>query len=184
MIFEYQGKKVALSGDAVSDAESEFVESVASGSGKYSIFTSSYTVDVIKLGHHGSSTSSSNDYINAITTSSATKSILTIASCGLDNSYGHPHESVYTRLNALGFIQDNHLRTDLDGDILVTIGYVESLSKFSIIYNDTVYDTGGVTSVIISTSGVITWFNIVVITIVLLIVFLVVLPTVLEKKRR
>lgn len=51
--------------------------------------------DVLKLGHHGSRTSSSNDFLKYA------RPGLAIISAGKGNSYGHPHEEVIERLNNL-----------------------------------------------------------------------------------
>lgn len=48
--------------------------------------------DIIKLGHHGSNTSSTDKYLKAVNPRYA------IISCGADNSYGHPHDEVVERL--------------------------------------------------------------------------------------
>jgi competence protein ComEC len=66
--------------------------------------------DVLKLGHHGSKTSTSQPFLDAVSPS------IGIVSAGFENSFGHPHRDVMARL------ADRHsavLRTDLDG--LVTI---------------------------------------------------------------
>lgn len=57
---------------------------------------SSLKAQVIKLGHHGSSGSSSRAFLLAVDPSYA------IISCGKDNSYGHPHKEVLDRLDELG----------------------------------------------------------------------------------
>ena len=49
-------------------------------------------VDVLKLGHHGSKTSTSPDYLGYTSPDYA------IISAGKDNSYGHPHEEVLDAL--------------------------------------------------------------------------------------
>ena len=50
---------------------------------------------VLKAGHHGSNTSSSMDFIQAV------KPKVTILSYGQDNKYGHPHAEVMERLQAV-----------------------------------------------------------------------------------
>jgi competence protein ComEC len=66
--------------------------------------------DVLKVGHHGSKTSSSPDFLDAVSPSIA------IISAGFENSFGHPHPSVLARLVKR---HSAILRTDQDG--LVTI---------------------------------------------------------------
>ena len=66
--------------------------------------------DVLKVGHHGSKTSTIQPFLDAVSPSVA------VISDGFENSFGHPHEDVLARL------EDRHaavLRTDLDG--LITI---------------------------------------------------------------
>ena len=50
------------------------------------------TADVLKVGHHGSNTSSADKYLKAVNPKVA------IVSCGKDNSYGHPHDEVLERI--------------------------------------------------------------------------------------
>jgi len=66
--------------------------------------------DVIKIGHHGSSTSTSRDFINAVSPSIA------IISVG-KNNFGHPSPSVLGRINNLG---SKIYRTDESGAIILT----------------------------------------------------------------
>ena len=49
--------------------------------------------DFIKLGHHGSSTSSGEEFIKAVSP------MIAAVSCEKDNEYGHPHKKVVKRLN-------------------------------------------------------------------------------------
>ncbi len=64
--------------------------------------------EVLKLGHHGSDTSSTEEFLKAV------KPRLTVASAGVDNSYGHPSPRVIKRLERLGIPLR---RTDLEGTI-------------------------------------------------------------------
>jgi competence protein ComEC len=69
------------------------------------------SADVLKCGHHGSSTSSSSDYLDAISPKYA------VISCGKDNDYGHPHKET---IEALSKRNINILRTDEMGTIVIT----------------------------------------------------------------
>lgn len=66
---------------------------------------------VLKVGHHGSSTSSGYQFIWNVMPQYA------VISCGKNNSYGHPHDEVVSRLQDAGA---TILRTDLQGDIFFT----------------------------------------------------------------
>ncbi len=61
-----------------------------------------------KVGHHGSSTSTSPEFLNAMRPTWA------VISCSAENAYGHPHGEVLDRLEAAGATV---LRTDREGDI-------------------------------------------------------------------
>ena len=65
---------------------------------------------VIKVGHHGSSGSSSAAFLSRVDPEVA------VISVGADNDYGHPHEETLERLKTAGPLV---LRTDRDGTILV-----------------------------------------------------------------
>ncbi len=64
--------------------------------------------DILKVGHHGSQTSSSLEFIKAVAPQYA------VISVGGKNRYGHPHPTVLTRLQSL---VPQVLRTDTEGDI-------------------------------------------------------------------
>ena len=76
-------------------------------------------VDILKVGHHGSSTSTSEKFLEAVTPAIA------VISCGANNDYGHPHEEILQKLEAIGC---NTLRTDENGTITIATdgvnGYV------------------------------------------------------------
>ncbi len=57
--------------------------------------------DVLKVGHHGSRTSTSENFITAVSPTHA------IISAGKDNSYSHPHKEVVDRLTEHSVIQKN-----------------------------------------------------------------------------
>ena len=67
--------------------------------------------DLLKAGHHGSSTSNTDELLNA-----ARPKAIAI-SCGENNDYGHPHEAALHRMTAVGA---EIYRTDLDGSITFT----------------------------------------------------------------
>ncbi|WP_019849696.1 ComEC/Rec2 family competence protein [Desulfitobacterium sp. PCE1] len=67
--------------------------------------------DVLKVGHHGSSSSTTKDFLTAVDPKHA------IISVGKDNSYGHPTEKVLKRLREKGAVI---YRTDQAGTITVT----------------------------------------------------------------
>lgn len=121
MILEYEGKRFALSGDAEKEAEAEFVALAKEREGKFSVFDDSFYVDVIKLGHHGSDTSTSADYLEVITTPSACPSIFAIASCGSKSEYGHPSDKTIETLKKAGFVEEHILTTFTAGSIVATV---------------------------------------------------------------
>ena len=67
-------------------------------------------MDVLKLGHHGSRTSSSKKFLNAVSPR------YSIISCGVDNDYGHPHKETMEKLSNL---DTTVLRTDVMGNIRI-----------------------------------------------------------------
>jgi competence protein ComEC len=66
--------------------------------------------DVLKVGHHGSATSSTPELLAAV------RAHIALVSVGADNDYGHPSRAVLDRLAAAGA---DPLRTDLLGPIVV-----------------------------------------------------------------
>ena len=61
-----------------------------------SLITDDVNADVLKVGHHGSSTSTSTEYLKKVSPSSA------VISCGKDNSYSHPHSETLQKLADIG----------------------------------------------------------------------------------
>lgn len=68
--------------------------------------------DVFKIGHHGSTTSTSVKFLKAINPSIA------VISCGKDNSYGHPKKEILDRIAE--YTNAEILRTDELGTIIIT----------------------------------------------------------------
>lgn len=78
--------------------------------------------DVLKLGHHGSKTSSSQEFLLH------TKPKMAIISVGARNSYGHPDKEVISRLESLGI---PYRRTDEEGSITYRTYFALPLRDFS-----------------------------------------------------
>lgn len=68
-------------------------------------------VDVLKVGHHGSDTSSSEKFLNSVKPESA------IISVGVNNTYSHPSQTTLDKFQAIG---TKIYRTDKDNTILLT----------------------------------------------------------------
>ncbi len=94
----YQGISILLTGDMESGAEKDLCE-------KYGADLSS---TILKVGHHGSRSSSSASFLEAVSPQYG------VISCEAGNSYGHPHKEALNRLNKQNI---SIFRTDLDGTI-------------------------------------------------------------------
>ena len=75
--------------------------------------------DILKIGHHGSKTSSSEEFLKTVSPKVA------VIQVGRKNRYGHPTQEVLERLAEAGIAV---LRNDLDGDV----GFVSDGIKFSL----------------------------------------------------
>jgi competence protein ComEC len=71
---------------------------------------SNLNVDILKIAHHGSSSSSSPLFIKSVGPKIA------VICCGQGNKYGHPHQETISLLQSLGI---EIYRTDLNGTILI-----------------------------------------------------------------
>ena len=96
---ELNGYKFMFMGDAGVEKEKDILD-------KYNISN----VDVLKVGHHGSKTSSSKSFINEINPKNS------IISVGKNNRYGHPNKEVLNNLKG-----SKIYRTDQDGSIMFNI---------------------------------------------------------------
>ena len=93
----YEETKFLLTGDAEIEVEQELVES-----------NIDLTAQVLKAGHHGSDTSSSIEFLQAV------KPEIVVIQVGIDNDFGHPSRRVIKRLERTGA---QVLRNDLDGTV-------------------------------------------------------------------
>jgi hypothetical protein len=69
------------------------------------------SADVLKVGHHGSGSSTSQEFLEAVDPDYA------IICVGEDNSYGHPNEGILEKLAVMGV---EVYRTDINGTIIAT----------------------------------------------------------------
>lgn len=96
---EYGSNSFLFTGDSEVLSEKEILEK------DYNV-----QADVLKVAHHGSTTSTSDEFLNAVSPKYA------IISCGEDNDYGHPHKEIVAKLDKKGI---KILRTDELGTIVI-----------------------------------------------------------------
>ncbi len=97
----YGDNSFMFTGDAEKINEYEMLERYGSAT---------LSSDVLKVGHHGSSTSSSRDFINTVAPAVA------VISCAEGNEYGHPHDEVSDLLSEK---QITVFRTDIEGTVIL-----------------------------------------------------------------
>lgn len=107
--FTYCDVDVLFTGDAEGgnegDAEDDFVSI-------YSDLGVSVDVEILKVSHHGSKTSTTEEFLELV------KPEYAVIQCGLNNEYGHPTQVVLDRLLN---VNTSVYRNDLQGDVLLTI---------------------------------------------------------------
>lgn len=96
---EYGNTGFLFTGDMEQEAEKDLIESGAK-----------LKSEVLKVGHHGSRTSSSYRFLYEV------EPRIAVISCGEDNSYGHPHEEAMSRLSDADAAV---YRTDTQGSIVI-----------------------------------------------------------------
>lgn len=109
MRLEYGDTSFLFTGDMTSKAERDLLEDGAN-----------VKCDVLKVGHHGSSGSSSYRFLYEA------EPKIAVISCEAGNSYGHPHEEALSRLNDCGA---EVCRTDLEGSIIIFSNGMEVTKK-------------------------------------------------------
>ncbi len=95
----YQNSAALFTGDAEIQAENALVEQYGAG----------LQAGLLKAGHHGSKTSSSDAFLRAVR-----PDYITIC-CGIGNTYGHPHKQTLRQCKQLGI---KVRRTDINGNIV------------------------------------------------------------------
>ena len=117
---EYAQTRFLFTGDMESKAEADLLASGAD-----------LRADVLKVGHHGSDSSSSQAFLDAVGAE------LGLIHVGTGNSYGHPHGQIITRLENAGLTL---YRTDLCGSIVL----LSDGTSIAVSYDsDYVPDVGG-----------------------------------------
>lgn len=106
VVVRYAGRSILFAGDLEEEGERALV---AAGLGH---------VDVVKVAHHGSRTSSSPALV------AATRPGIAVISCGVGNAFGFPAEEVVRRWERAGA---RVLRTDQDGSVTVVVGATGTL---------------------------------------------------------
>lgn len=108
MMLEYMNKKIMFTGDAEKEVEADFIA-------YYSATLTNYDVDILKVGHHGSKTSSTIEFLQVL------KPEYAIIEVGNNNKYHHPDAEAIENLKAVGLTENDIYRTDKNGNILVGI---------------------------------------------------------------
>ncbi len=102
MRVEVDGSSVMYTGDAEHRTERDAIEKFPYG----------MKSDILKVGHHGSSTSTSEEFYDAVSPKYG------VISCGEGNSYGHPHREIKSLFTERGL---EYYRTDLVGDVVFVV---------------------------------------------------------------
>ena len=102
---DYGETSVLFTGDAETSSEKDMIKRYGQG------VNGLLDCDILKAGHHGSSSSSSKSFLQAVTPDVA------IISCGEGNKYGHPHREIVMRYEDMNIAI---LRTDKEGSIVFT----------------------------------------------------------------
>ncbi len=107
----YKNNSFLFTGDATKSIEKELINQ-----------GDNLDSDILKVGHHGSRTSTTEEFLHAVTPEIA------VIQVGEGNQYGHPHSEVLANLEKFGI---KILRTDLDGDIkIISDGKNYGISNF------------------------------------------------------
>lgn len=104
LLLQYKGKSILFTGDMTSKMEADVAEAVR--------YCGVDSLSILKVGHHGSKYSSSEEFLASIMPKAA------VISCAARNTYGHPHKETLQRLEDVGALV---LRTDEGGAVIAKI---------------------------------------------------------------
>ncbi|MCI5797671.1 MAG: MBL fold metallo-hydrolase [Firmicutes bacterium] len=110
MILQYMDKKIMFTGDAEKEVESDLLDYCETND-----CLEILDVDVLKVGHHGSETSSTPEFLNYV------KPEYAVIEVGKDNKYQHPKQETLDNLKAVGLSENDIYRTDKNGTILLGV---------------------------------------------------------------
>lgn len=100
LLMDYKGYKILLTGDIEREVEQQMLKVLPSN------------IHILKVAHHGSSTSTSQEFLEVA------RPVNSIISAGRDNQFGHPHDDVIERLEG---VSSDIYRTDQMGLVKVRI---------------------------------------------------------------
>ena len=111
-VLKAHGTKILFTGDIEREAEDYYIDKL-------------FKIDILKVAHHGSKTSSSMNFLEKTRPKDA------ISSQGLNNSYGHPHEETLENFKAIG---SNFYRTDRQG--MISVIFSDGTYKIETFYKE------------------------------------------------
>ena len=103
-MIDYRGLKIMVTGDLLEEDELKMCNHYKG--------TNALKCDILKIAHHGSKSSSSEEFLDAA------KPEIAVIQVGRNNIYGHPHAQTLDRLKARGI---EVYRTDINGAVGIDI---------------------------------------------------------------
>ncbi|MFA6866974.1 MAG: MBL fold metallo-hydrolase [Clostridia bacterium] len=101
-LLTYANRQILFTGDAETTTEEWFMQKYGNDE--------DIDIDILKVGHHGSDSSTSSEFLDYLEPEYA------IISCDDGTKYGHPHQVTMDKLNAYGIVT---YRTNIHGNILL-----------------------------------------------------------------
>ncbi len=104
LFMEYNGFKALFTGDMEGEGQRAVKELISDKKDFYK------NINLLKVAHHGSMYTTDEEFLDMV------RPQIAVISCGVDNSYGHPHRELLERLDGIGAMV---YRTDRSGCIRV-----------------------------------------------------------------